>query len=175
MSHSPRTNSKKISGVTWFVEGDIKSFFDNINYHILIKTLRRINDERFLRLVWKFLRAGYADKWTYHKTYSGSPQGGIIIPILSNIYLNEFDKYMEEIIQRFDRGETRRRSLAYYKIQRKLMNTRDKIKRRSLDNPERKELIKLRKNPSTSHQLILWILTSGDYDTQGNVTISLLE
>lgn len=55
------------------------------------------------------------------------------------------------------------------------MNTRDKIKRRSLDNPERKELIKLRKNPSTSHQLILWILTSGDYDTQGNVTISLLE
>ncbi|MGQ3740824.1 reverse transcriptase domain-containing protein [Bacillus sp. Fil] len=155
-SHGFRTNrschtalgqiQKRYRGVTWFVEGDIKSFFDKINHHILIKTLRkRINDERFLRLVWKFLRAGYADKWTYHKTYSGSPQGGIISPILSNIYLNEFDKYMEEIIQRFDRGKSRRRNPAYYKIQRKIMNTRDKIKRRSLDNPERKELIKLLK------------------------------
>ncbi|WP_042353470.1 reverse transcriptase domain-containing protein, partial [Bacillus rubiinfantis] len=74
------------TGVNWFVEGDIKGFFDNINHHALINILRKkISDERFIRLIWKFLRAGYLEDWRYNKTYSGTPQGGIVSPILANI------------------------------------------------------------------------------------------
>src|SRR5690625_5301578 len=52
----------KFTGAKWFVEGDISSFFDNINHHILIKLLyKKIKDERFIRLIWKFLRAGYLE------------------------------------------------------------------------------------------------------------------
>jgi group II intron reverse transcriptase/maturase len=82
-------------GANWFIEGDIKGCFDNINHQILINTLRkRIKDERFLRLIWKFLKAGYLENWNYRNTYSGTPQGGIISPILANIYLNELDTYV---------------------------------------------------------------------------------
>lgn len=75
------------TGVKWFVEGDIKSFFDEIDHHILINILRkRIKDEKFIRLIWKFLKAGYMDAGRYYSTYSGTPQGGIISPLLANIY-----------------------------------------------------------------------------------------
>ena len=69
---------KTFTGVKWFIEGDIKGFFDNINHATLIGILReRINDERFLRLVRKYLNAGYIENWTFHNTYSGTPQGGL--------------------------------------------------------------------------------------------------
>ena len=97
------------SGVKWFIEGDIKGFFDNINHQILINILKeRVDDERFINLIRKFLNAGYVEDWTFHRTYSGTPQGGIISPILANIYLDKFDKYMKEYIQNFDCGKKRR-------------------------------------------------------------------
>ncbi len=69
---------KTFTGTKWFIEGDIKGFFDNINHNTLIGILReRINDERFLRLIRKFLNAGYIENWTFHNTYSGTPQGGV--------------------------------------------------------------------------------------------------
>lgn len=96
-------------GVKWFVEGDIRSFFDGINHEVMIGILsERIKDERFLRLIRKFLRAGYLEDWKYYNTYSGTPQGGIISPILANIYLDKLDRYMEELKQNFDRGKTRK-------------------------------------------------------------------
>ncbi|MZN05729.1 group II intron reverse transcriptase/maturase, partial [Bifidobacterium pseudocatenulatum] len=68
---------KTFSGVKWFVEGDIKGFFDNINHEILIGILKeRIADERFIRLIRKFLNAGYIEDWNFHNSYSGTPQGG---------------------------------------------------------------------------------------------------
>ncbi len=68
----------RFTGVKWFVEGDIKGFFDNINHEILIKILsERIKDERFLRIIRKFLKAGYLEEWRFHNTYSGTPQGGL--------------------------------------------------------------------------------------------------
>lgn len=98
----------------WFIEGDIKGFFDNIDHETLINILRRkIDDEKFIRLIWKFLKAGYLEDWTYHKTISGTPQGGIISPILSNIYLNELDTYMENYKLSFDTGKNRARNTAY--------------------------------------------------------------
>ncbi|MEF3309383.1 reverse transcriptase domain-containing protein [Paenibacillus sp. GYB004] len=96
-------------GTKWFVEGDIKSFFDNIDHHVLVALLRkRIKDEKFINLIWKFLKAGYLEDWRFHRTHSGTPQGGIISPILANIYLNELDKYMEEFKEKFDVGKVRR-------------------------------------------------------------------
>lgn len=92
------------TGVTWFIEGDIKGFFDNIDHHTLINILRkRIHDEYFISLIWKFLKAGYIEDWKYVQTFSGTPQGSIISPILANIYLNEFDKYMENICPNSDK------------------------------------------------------------------------
>ena len=80
---------KSFNGTRWFIEGDIKGFFDNINHNTLIDILRkRIDDERFLRLIRKFLNAGFIENWVFNKTYSGTPQGGIISPILANIYLD---------------------------------------------------------------------------------------
>ncbi|PGV17268.1 group II intron reverse transcriptase/maturase [Bacillus cereus] len=105
---------KTYRGVRWFVEGDIKGFFDNINHHSLINILkRRIDDEKFIRLIWKFLRAGYLEEWTYNNTFSGTPQGGIISPILSNIYLNELDKFMKIYKQQFDKGARRKTNRDY--------------------------------------------------------------
>lgn len=101
---------RTFTGTKWFIEGDIKGFFDNINHEVLINTLReRIADDRFIRLIRKFLNVGYVENWTYYKTYSGTPQGGIISPILANIYLDKFDKYMMEYIQKFDMGGRRRK------------------------------------------------------------------
>jgi len=62
------------TGVKWFVEGDIKGFFDNIDHNVMVEILaKRIRDQRFLRLIRKFLRAGYMENWIYHSTYSGTP------------------------------------------------------------------------------------------------------
>ena len=99
---------KSFNGARWFIEGDIKGFFDNICHDTLIAILRkRIADERFLRLIRKFLNAGYVENWVFNKTYSGTPQGGIISPILANIYLDQLDQYMREYIHRFDKGKER--------------------------------------------------------------------
>ena len=100
---------KTFSGAKWFIEGDIKGFFDNIDHDVLVGILReRISDDRFIRLIRKFLKAGYVEDWTFHNTYSGMPQGGIVSPILANIYLDKLDKYVKEYIQHFDKGTKRR-------------------------------------------------------------------
>lgn len=100
---------KTFSGAKWFIEGDIKGFFDNIDHDVLVQILReRISDDRFIRLIRKFLKAGYVEDWTFHNTYSGTPQGGIVSPILANIYLDKLDKYVKEYIRHFDMGTKRR-------------------------------------------------------------------
>lgn len=105
---------KSFTGVKWFIEGDIKGFYDNIDHDILIAVLKeRIRDERFIRLIRKFLNAGYMEKWVFRKTYSGTPQGGIISPILANIYLNKLDEYVREYISNFDKGKERKKNPIY--------------------------------------------------------------
>jgi group II intron reverse transcriptase/maturase len=80
---------KTWKGVKWFIEGDIKGCFDNISHEVLLSILReKIHDGRFIELVRGALQAGYADERGWRPTFSGTPQGGIISPILSNIYLN---------------------------------------------------------------------------------------
>src|SRR4051812_19024496 len=92
-------------GTVWFVEGDIRGCFDNIQHRMLLEIIGRdIRDGRFVALVEKFLKAGYLEDWKYHRTYSGTPQGGVVSPILSNIYLNELDNFVErELIPDYTR------------------------------------------------------------------------
>lgn len=114
----------------WFIEGDIKGFFDNIDHNTMIKILaERIDDERFLRLIRKFLKAGYMEQEEFHNTYSGMPQGSIISPILSNIYLDKFDKYMKKYKENFDEGKKRHVNKEYkalYDRRQRLQNKLDK-------------------------------------------------
>ena len=107
---------KCFTGTKWFIEGDIRGCFDNVDHSVLVGLLRRrIRDEHFLGLIWKFLKAGYMENWVYHNTYSGTPQGSIISPILANIYLNELDEFIEAYAQKFNIGTKRRRTVEYQK------------------------------------------------------------
>ncbi len=119
---------KTFTAVKWFIEGDIHSFFDSIDHDILIDILReRIADERFLRLIRKFLNAGYIEDWTFHKTYSGTPQGGIISPILANIYLDKLDKYMKEYCKAFNKEKRRDRNPVYRQNETLMLKTRKEL------------------------------------------------
>jgi len=106
-------------GTVWFIEGDIKGCFDNIDHSILLKIIRRdIHDDQLLRLLDGLLRAGYMEDWKYRDTTSGTPQGGIISPLLANVYLNELDRFIEDTLgPLYNRGERRRVSPAYTRIQ----------------------------------------------------------
>ena len=123
---------KSFAGAKWFIEGDIKGFFDNIDHNVLISILReRISDERFLRLIRKFLNAGYVEDWKYNKTYSGTPQGGIISPILANIYLDKFDKYIKEYAAKFRKGDRRSINPEYWRLNNKKNWLKKKLQKTS--------------------------------------------
>jgi len=108
-----RQVSKHFRSVKWFIEGDIRGCFDNIDHAVLLNVLsERIKDSKFIGLIGKFLKAGYLENWKYHATYSGTPQGGILSPLLANIYLHELDKKVEQIQERFTKPPER----AYTKI-----------------------------------------------------------
>jgi group II intron reverse transcriptase/maturase len=106
------------NGTKWFIEGDIKGCFDNIDHMILLSILReKIHDGRFIALVEGLLRAGYLEDWKYRPTLSGTPQGGIVSPLLANIYMDRFDKFVEKtIIPEFTRGTNRKRNREYQLI-----------------------------------------------------------
>lgn len=107
---------KTFTGTNWFVEGDIHACFDGFDHHIIINILRRkIDDEAFIQLIWKFLKAGYMEQWEYKRTYSGVPQGSGVSPILCNIYMNELDKYMEQYAVIFNTKAQKKRISPAYK------------------------------------------------------------
>jgi group II intron reverse transcriptase/maturase len=106
------------TGTVWFIEGDISDCFGSLNREIMVKILaEKIHDNRFLRLIANMLKAGYLEDWEYHDTLSGCPQGSVVSPILSNIYLHKLDEFVErELIPQYTRGERRARSLEYHRV-----------------------------------------------------------
>ena len=97
------------------IEGDIKACFDSFDHHVLIDILRRrIKDEHFIALMWKMLKAGYMEQWAYQHTYSGTPQGSGVSPILANIYLSELDRYLEKYQEQFRVGTQKRKASKKY-------------------------------------------------------------
>lgn len=149
--------SEGFDGTRWFIEGDIKGFFDSIDHDVMIRILgKRIKDERFLRLIRKFLKAGYLEQWKYHKTYCGTPQGGVLSPILANIYLDKLDKYMVEYISSFNIGKARKRNPEYKRIGsrkdkrvKKLKNERDRQKIAALRMEIKKLHREMQQHPAT--------------------------
>jgi len=120
---------KGFAGVSWFIEGDIKACFDSIDHHVLVNVIgTKIKDARLIKLVWKFLKAGYMEDWKYHATYSGCPQGGIVSPILANIYLNELDKFVEKLADEFYKSRDRHHTAEYDKIAWKRSQTKKRLK-----------------------------------------------
>jgi group II intron reverse transcriptase/maturase len=113
-------------GSRWFIEGDIKACFDRIDHGILLSILaEKIHDNRFLRLIRHLLQAGYLEDWHYHKTLSASPQGGVVSPILSNIYLDKWDTFVEQaLLPKYNQGETRRINPQYRLIYKRLYRRR---------------------------------------------------
>lgn len=105
-------------GTKWFIEGDIKQCFDNIQHEKLLEILgKSFQDNQFLKLIRDMLKAGYMESWTYHATYSGTPQGGVASPILANIVLNELDHWIEQtLIPRHTRGEQRVYNPTYHRL-----------------------------------------------------------
>lgn len=95
-------------GFNWLVEADIKGFFDNINHEKLVDMLkRRIDDESFIRLIQKWLRAGVLDtdgKIIHPET--GTPQGGVISPMLANIYMHHvLNEWFENVVVKHCKGK----------------------------------------------------------------------
>jgi group II intron reverse transcriptase/maturase len=111
-------------GTAWFIEGDISACFDRLAHDVLVNILaEKIHDGRFLRLISELLKAGYLEEWTFNATLSGVPQGGVVSPILSNVYLDQLDKFVEQtLIPAYTRG-TRRRNHPQYKRVHKRMWT----------------------------------------------------
>ena len=134
------------TGMKWFIEGDIKGCFDNIDHSILLSILReKIHDNRFLILVENLLEAGYLEQWTYHPTYSGTPQGGIISPLLANIYLDRLDKFVERsLIPEYTKGKDKKANPDYLRLEQRIYRLKKKGARECELRPHRKEQTKYR-------------------------------
>jgi len=132
---------KEFNGARWFIEGDIKGCFDNIDHHVLIGLIGdKVKDARLLQLIYKFLKAGYMEDWQYNTTLSGTPQGGIISPLLSNIYLHELDKSVMKLKAKFDQPQTRLRTPEYKALEHKKRKLSVQI--RKAEGETRQELIR---------------------------------
>jgi group II intron reverse transcriptase/maturase len=133
---------KRLDGVRWFIEGDIKGCFDNIDHSTLVGIIgSKIKDARLIKLIYKFLKAGYMEDWRYNVTYSGTPQGNVASPLFANIYLHELDKFMVQMSKNFDRPVQQRYTDEYTAIRSKLMSIRHSLKK--AQGKKRADLIKL--------------------------------
>jgi group II intron reverse transcriptase/maturase len=114
------------TGTTWFIEGDISDCFGSLDHDILLRILaEKIHDQRFLRLIRNMLKAGYLEDWEHHDTLSGSPQGGVVSPILSNIYLNKLDEFVERVlIPQHTQGKSRKKNPEYQRAESRLTRAR---------------------------------------------------
>ena len=114
------------TGTVWFVEGDISDCFGSLSHEILLRILaEKIQDQRFLRLIRNMLKAGYLEDWEYRETLSGCPQGGVVSPILSNIYLHKLDEFVEqELIPQYSRGNSRKVNPEYKRLHRHMTSAR---------------------------------------------------
>jgi group II intron reverse transcriptase/maturase len=119
--------SRVWTGTRWFIEGDIADCFGTLDRQVMVSTLaEHIHDGRFLKLIGRMLAAGYLEDFTWHATLSGAPQGGIASPVLSNVYLDRLDQYVEHtLIPEYERGERRRKNLAYHRVWRAIQRARE--------------------------------------------------
>jgi group II intron reverse transcriptase/maturase len=116
------------TGTTWLIEGDISDCFGSLDHELTVQILsEKIHDNRFLRLVRNMLEAGYLEDWVWNATLSGAPQGGVLSPLLSNIYLHRLDAFVEQVLMpEYNRGAERVKNPAYRKVQKALTRARER-------------------------------------------------
>jgi RNA-directed DNA polymerase len=143
------------TGVKWIIEADIKGFYDNIDHNRLIKALQtKIDDRKFIRLMWAMLKAGYMEEWVWHKTYSGVPQGGIVSPIMANVYLHELDTWVAAKIKAFNQGKRRSPNPEYRQLIDEKHRIRQRLKKRkAVGLPVDSEKQRLKELETAQHKL----------------------
>ncbi len=106
------------TGTTWFIEGDVSDCFGSFDHEIMVQILaEKIRDNRFLRLMRNMLKAGYLEDWRWNATLSGVPQGGVVSPVMSNIYLHRLDNFVETVlIPEYTRGRIRKQDTGYARV-----------------------------------------------------------
>ena len=99
-------------GTKWFIEGDIQGCFDTIDHSVLLGILgERLHDSRLLRLLERMLKAGHCQQWQHYPSYSGTPQGGVLSPLLANVYLDRLDQFIaQDLLPAHNRGDRRRQN-----------------------------------------------------------------
>jgi group II intron reverse transcriptase/maturase len=134
------------SGTKWFIEGDIKGAYDNIDHEVLLQILaEKIHDNRLLELIRRLLQAGYMEDWRYGRTFSGVPQGAILSPLLFNLCLDKLDRFVEqELLPAYNCGKHRRSHQQYTS----LMQRAGRLKKRGRVKQARALYAVARKLPS---------------------------
>lgn len=128
----------QFGATSFFIEGDISKCFDSFDHRLLINIIEeRISDDRFIRLLWKALKAGYVEFNRTKLSIIGTPQGSIISPILSNIYLNKLDLFIRDIKSNFDKGIKAKVNPEYKRL--------DYLRQKALKNTDQGEANKLLK------------------------------
>lgn len=137
--HTALKSIRETFGVaTWYIEGDIAKCFDSMNHQLLMHLIEsKIHDRKFTRLIWKSLRSGYFEFRYYQNSIIGVPQGSVISPILFNIYLNQFDIFVEGLKNKFDKGKRAKAYKPYKNLNYKLNNHK---KRKDLPKTEMRKL-----------------------------------
>jgi retron-type reverse transcriptase len=108
----------KFQSSVWVIEGDISKCFDSIDHHKLMELIElKIKDRKFTRLIWKSIKAGYFEFNVYSNNIAGTPQGSIISPLLSNIFMDQLDTYVSKLKTEFDIGKTSKRSQYSLRLQ----------------------------------------------------------
>ncbi|MGH8898359.1 MAG: reverse transcriptase domain-containing protein [Egibacteraceae bacterium] len=125
------------TGTRWFIEADLSNYLGSLDHDVTAAILaEKIHDNRFLRLIRNMLTAGYLEDWVWHATLSGAPQGGVVSPVLSNIYLHKLDEFVETaLIPQHTQGMRRRRHPDYIRVRNRLAYARkrkDRTKVREL-------------------------------------------
>jgi group II intron reverse transcriptase/maturase len=114
------------NGAVWLIEADLRDCFGSFNHSRLLALIaQRVQDKNFLRLIGGMLKAGYLEDWQYHRTFSGTPQGGVISPLLANVYLHELDEFMERLVRQYSRGVHRAANPEYTRLANRLRTARD--------------------------------------------------
>lgn len=115
---------KNFKGSKWIIEGDISRFFDEVSHNTLIKLLeQKIKDPRFIKLIKTGLKVKIIlpEKGSMYNDL-GVPQGGVLSPLLSNVYLHELDKFMKELHKEYNIGLQRPASMEYRRIAKRLQS-----------------------------------------------------